>query len=132
MSAVPFTRLPFDSKNERKRQLMLKCDPRIHFALNCGAVSCPPIAVYQADSIDEDLNMATEGFLEGNTFINTDESCISTSMIFEWYKEDFGGTNENIIDWIKNRSPQKLSESIRLMSRPTLKFLTYNWDLNDK
>lgn len=111
---------------------MLECDPRIHFALNCGAVSCPPIAVYEADDLDEQLDMATEGFLESNTFVNKEDNVISLSMLFEWYKEDFGGSTEKIIDWITLHSPKDLAESIKKLKTPKVRFTSYNWDLNDK
>jgi Protein of unknown function, DUF547 len=132
LSAVPYTRPPFAVTDAAKINLMLKCDPRIHFALNCGAVSCPPIAVYEAESLEDQLDTATSGFLEGNTAIDSDNNTISLSMLFEWYKEDFGSASDNIINWIKDNSPQKLKESVAQLTKPTLKFSTYNWDLNDK
>lgn len=132
MSAVPYTRAPFALTDTSKINLMLECDPRIHFALNCGAVSCPPIAVYEAESLEDQLDTATEGFLEGNTIIDIENNTISLSMLFEWYKEDFGSAGDNIINWIKSNSPQELKESVGHLTKPTLKFSTYNWDLNDK
>ena len=111
---------------------MLKCDPRIHFALNCGAVSCPPIAVYEADDLDEQLDIATEGFLESNTSVNKEDNRISLSMLFDWYKEDFGGSADKIIDWVTLHAPKDLVESIKKLQRPKLRFNNYNWDLNDK
>lgn len=47
----------FPGKIERNWRVNSK-DYRIHFALNCGAKSCPPIAFYSANSISEDLEMA--------------------------------------------------------------------------
>ena len=38
-------------------------DPRIHFALVCGAQSCPPIRVYKGDNIAKGLSMATSTYL---------------------------------------------------------------------
>lgn len=37
-------------------------DPRIHFALVCGARSCPPIKLYAADNLEEGLAAAAEAF----------------------------------------------------------------------
>ena len=52
-------------------QLMLKrSDCRVHFALNCGATSCPPIAFYSTDRLEEQLDMATYSFLEQETRID--------------------------------------------------------------
>jgi hypothetical protein len=53
VSAVPFTSVPFRKLNDQRRKLMLEVDARIHFALNCGAKSCPPISVYLEDKIDD-------------------------------------------------------------------------------
>ena len=35
--------------------LARKFDNRIHFALNCGASSCPPVKLFRDESLDEDL-----------------------------------------------------------------------------
>lgn len=40
-------------------------DPRIHFALVCGAKSCPPIKVYTPTTLQEGLDSATSAFCEG-------------------------------------------------------------------
>ena len=37
---------------------------RIHFALNCGAKSCPPIKTFTGEEVDTQLNLATQAFLE--------------------------------------------------------------------
>ena len=40
-------------------------DPRIHFALVCGAKSCPPIKMYTPDNLEEGLNSAADAVCEG-------------------------------------------------------------------
>lgn len=77
-SATPLSSPPF-AQDDPRRSLSLECDPRIHFALNCGAVSCPPIAVYSCDAkeLDEELTMATEGFLEdGGVIADKENQCL--------------------------------------------------------
>ncbi|MFN8243723.1 MAG: DUF547 domain-containing protein [Ferruginibacter sp.] len=66
-------------------------DFRIHFALNCGAKSCPPIAFYKAANIDEQLDLATKSFLESETFINETSMTVTVSRLMLWFKGDFGG-----------------------------------------
>lgn len=68
-------------------------DYRIHFALNCGAKSCPPIAFYRYDKIDQQLDMATVAFIKGETEIDESKKRITTSKISSWFKGDFGGSN---------------------------------------
>ena len=68
-----------------------KIDFRIHFALNCGAVSCPPIAFYDYDKIDKQLETATYSFLKNDTEINAVTKTVKVSKILQWFKADFGG-----------------------------------------
>jgi hypothetical protein len=83
---------------EWEKQLRLeKTDYRIHFALNCGARSCPPILDYESDKLEEQLEMAKKSFLYSDSvFLNNSElsqpSILKVSKIFFWYKGDFGGS----------------------------------------
>ncbi len=74
------------------RQLSVQqLDYRIHFALNCGARSCPPIAFYSYDSIDEQLDLAARAFLSSETEIDDAAREVHTSRILQWFIGDFGG-----------------------------------------
>lgn len=66
-------------------------DPRIHFALNCGAASCPPIAAYEVDRIDAQLDRATRGYLETETTYDPEEGVVTVPKLLSWYRGDFGG-----------------------------------------
>ena len=75
-----------------KKLAVSKIDYRIHFALNCGAKSCPPIAFYSVDKLESQLEMATFAFLEGETDVLEDQKEIHITRLFQWFKGDFGGT----------------------------------------
>ncbi|MFK7969590.1 MAG: DUF547 domain-containing protein [Bacteroidia bacterium] len=79
------------AKKHIKRLAVNKVDYRIHFALNCGAISCPPIAFYQADRIEEQLEMAAMAFLEGETTFFDEKKEVHISRLMLWYRGDFGG-----------------------------------------
>ena len=67
-------------------------DPRIHFALVCGSRSCAPIRFYEADHIDEQLDIAARSFVKSSEVIVVPEQGkVFLSQIFRWYKRDFGG-----------------------------------------
>ena len=68
-----------------------KLDHRIHFALNCGAASCPPIAFYGSKSLENQLAIAEEGFIKGNTEVNKEQRIAKVSQLFSWFRGDFGG-----------------------------------------
>ena len=42
----------FEKQDDRFQLMVEQVDPRIHFALNCGALSCPPIAFYNSKQIE--------------------------------------------------------------------------------
>lgn len=77
-------------KNNPKLRLMVdSIDYRIHFALNCGAASCPAIAFYTEENLEEELTRAETSFASQEFIVNHQEKTISCSSLFEWYKEDF-------------------------------------------
>ncbi len=66
-------------------------DPRIHFTLNCGAKSCPPIAFYQAQRIDEQLEIATKAYLLSEAIYDTAGNKVQLPAIMGWFRRDFKG-----------------------------------------
>ncbi|WP_434036937.1 DUF547 domain-containing protein [Formosa sp. 4Alg 33] len=74
-----------------KKLAVRAVDYRIHFALNCGAKSCPPIAFYTLDKLDQQLDDAMYAFLSSETTVNSETKTIQTSKLLFWYQGDFGG-----------------------------------------
>lgn len=97
-----------------------RVDYRIHFALNCGAKSCPPIAFYNFDHIDTQLEMATNSFVEGETDIDDDKRLVTTTSLFNWYKADFGG-----IDNVKAIISKVFDKDLSSFS---ISYKKYNWE----
>jgi len=79
---------PFASAFVRRHRVA-DLDPRIHFALNCGAAACPAIAAYTADTIDEELDRAAESYLTSETVVEDGTARVPRVML--WYRGDFGG-----------------------------------------
>ena len=103
-----------------KQLAVSKIDYRIHFALNCGAKSCPPIAFYSYDDIDTQLNMATKSFLSSETDIDDARKEVQVTKIMDWFMGDFDGRTG--IRKIINEVMQKD------VTGYTIKFKPYNWD----
>lgn len=80
----------FPSKTEKKLRVN-KRDYRIHFVLNCGARSCPPVMVLQKDSLNDQLNTATRDYLQKNSRFEADNNHVITTPLFSWFRGDFGG-----------------------------------------
>ena len=97
-------------------------DYRIHFTLNCGAVSCPPIATYRAEQLEQQLDLATQSFLESETSYDEKKNEIHFTRLGWWYLADFGG----------KRGIRRIVQQYLQMGRldSTIKFKDYNWEEN--
>ena len=58
-------------------------DERIHFALVCGAKSCPPIRIYTPESLEEGLQGAAEAFCTSEVVVDPMARSVSLSKIFQ-------------------------------------------------
>ena len=96
-------------------------DFRIHFALNCGAKSCPPIAFYKVDNIDKQLDLATQSFLESETVIDDDKKTLTVTKLILWFKGDFGGEEK-----LKKALSKYLCKDF---TNYRILYKKYNWDM---
>ena len=97
-------------------------DPRIHFALNCGAISCPYIAVFDPDRVEEQLEITTEQYLKENTDYFPEENRVEVTRLMSWFRGDFGGVS-GAIDMIKSYG------IIPGDADPSVDFKEYDWTL---
>lgn len=105
-----------------KRLAVSRIDYRIHFTLNCGAKSCPPIAFYEYEKLEPQLEVATRSFLLGETDIDSIKKVVSTSKILQWFKGDFGG---------KKKILSLLSSGFNKdFSGYCIKFKDYDWTMH--
>lgn len=81
---------PFVS-NLIKKWAVTKIDFRIHFALNCGAISCPPIAFYTVENLETHLEVSSFNFIQHETQIDNEKKKVYISRLFLWFLNDFGG-----------------------------------------
>jgi hypothetical protein len=87
--ALGYLRSPFRTEFCERHELDSR-DPRIHFALNCGAESCPPIAAYTVGAIDEQLDWATEGYLAETVEYDPQAGRVRVPRVMLWFRGDFG------------------------------------------
>jgi hypothetical protein len=98
-------------------------EPRIHFAVNCAAKSCPPLAneAFTKTNLDVLLEKRTKSFINNASYNDLTKNPAMVSKIFSWYKEDFGDVvtfvNKYIYDGVKPIT--------------AIDFLEYDWTLNN-
>ena len=104
-------------------------DPRLHFALVCGAVGCPPIThfAYREADLDTQLDQQARLSLNNDAFVYSmeDNKSIYLSEIFKWYEEDFGKNKKEVIAYINGFRTAQFDDSYRVQYYP------YDWTLND-
>ena len=107
-------------------------DPRVHFAINCAARSCPPLRSepYSGDYLDIQLQESTEGFINNPTHNYLKGNTLYVSRIFEWFSGDFNG---DIIAFFLKHARGELKEKLESgRDKITVKYLDYDWSLNEK
>lgn len=97
-------------------------DNRIHFALNCGAKSCPPIAYYAPVNIDKQLELATKNYLHTESDYDTASSIIYLPKIMSWFRGDFGG-KKGLKKMLKKYGIVAKKEAYKI------RFKKYDWTL---
>jgi len=126
---------PFGKKDPRGKFTILPIDPRIHFALVCGARSCPPIGFYEQDQIDYQLQLAAMSFINSpQVRILPEKNTLLISMIFKWYKTDFGGDDRAMVDTILNFLDEGEKKNFlgKNRNRVRVKYQPYDWNLNQE
>jgi hypothetical protein len=103
-----------------RRYRLDECDPRIHFALNCGAESCPAIRAYDPNQVDEQLDRATRHYLDSEVTYDPDSGVVSVPRVFLWFRGDFGGRS-GIRSFL--RSYGALPDG----ARPKIRYQSWDW-----
>ena len=144
-SPTPFSSPPFTSQDPRLR-FIVELDPRIHFALNCGAKSCPPIKVYLDSKLDRQLQTATRGYLSSNVAIDLPQRTVTLSMLFKWFRNDFGKNDLEILRWIELHASEDIARPVHQLledvainrkksffsssSQIKINYFPYDWRIN--
>jgi hypothetical protein len=119
----------FESTDPRCAWIIAPLDVRIHFALNCASLSCPPIGVYDPENLDAQLDMAASNFIANDVAVDTGRNEVSLSQIFNWYKGDFGGY-QGILDFLLRYLPDdERRQWLKQQPSVNLAFRPYDWSL---
>ncbi len=123
-------------------------EPRIHMALVCAAMGCPPLRnePFVGDKLDEQLDDQAKRFLSNSTKfrIDRDAGKVHLSNIFKWFGDDFvkghkpdagfasGGSDAEkaILHFISGYLPAEDAEYLKT-GKYKVKYLDYDWLLNE-
>jgi Protein of unknown function, DUF547 len=119
-------------ENEKIRKVFN--DPRIHFAINCAAKSCPPIRpeAYTGAMVDAQLDDQTRRFMNSVRFAKDgNELDVHVTKIMDWFTDDFdkypGGKKAFVRKYVA-ADKQAMLDAARDID---WEYDDYDWALND-
>jgi len=120
-------------------------EPRIHAALVCAAISCPPLRreAFTGSQLDRQLEDQTNRWLASAVGLRIDRAAgdVAISPIFQWFAEDWpradpeadpvpGHEKESAVLHFIARHRPAAERQLLLEGSYRLRYLPYNWDLN--
>jgi len=106
-------------------------DPRIHYSVNCASYGCPNLMdkAWTSENIEELLDEGARTFVNSDRGIqNISGNRVKVSSIYHWYKEDFGGTDEGVIEHLKIYAAGEKAQLLKSVTR--VNDHDYDWKLN--
>jgi hypothetical protein len=120
-------------------------DPRIHAAVNCASIGCPPLyrKVFTAGGLNGQLAAASRSWASSNgAVINQAAGTVQLSQIFDWYGDDFvrradtdvpgiDGKQEAAVDFLADHLDAEVAGWLR-SGGYTIGWSDYSWKVNSK
>ena len=110
-------------------------DPRIHAAIVCASISCPPLArtPFRPNALDADLDAAMRTWLASQKkgiAIDRTHHVVRISRVFDWFEEDFEARG-GVLPTIAEHVPQEDAAWL-LKQGPdaAIRYFEYDWSLN--
>ena len=107
-------------------------DKRIHYAVNCAAYTCPHLieTAFAAANTESLLEAGARAYVNNPRGVDVvDEDFIVLSSIYEWYTEDFGGTEESVIEHLHEYADGELAAFLESFEGAVE--YDYDWSLNE-
>lgn len=105
-------------------------DARVHFAVNCASVGCPPLrnVPYTADNVEALLAENTRRALNTPLNLRIDGDVLYLTSLFDWYENDFVEMSGSVRQFIADHADPSVQQAAT--DTRTIRFIDYDWDLN--
>jgi len=106
-------------------------DPRVHYAVNCASIGCPNLRTeaFTGAKLDEQLELAAKDYVNSPRGVRFANGGPVVSSIYVWFAEDFGGTDQAVLDHLRKYAEPNLRK--RLATVKSIGKDEYDWGLND-
>ena len=105
-------------------------DERIHYAVNCASYSCPNLQrqPFTAGNLEKMLEQSAKDYINHPRGVRIDSGKLVVSSIYDWYGQDFGANEGEIVDHLRQYADKDLA--IKLNSVSHISTFEYDWLLN--
>ncbi|WP_220376492.1 DUF547 domain-containing protein [Wenzhouxiangella sp. 15190] len=105
-------------------------DARVHFAVNCASVGCPPLrkTPYTTASVEQLLDENTRRALRTPLHLHIAGDTARLSSLFDWYGPDFERAAGSVDAFIKNHLDEERAAEFEATEQS--RFIDYDWQLN--
>ena len=107
-------------------------DPRVHYAVNCASYGCPNLQneAWFGETLDAKLDDAARDYVNHPRGVTIRRNgTLEVSTIYKWFREDFGGSNDGVIEHLLEYAEPELAAQIE--AKPKITKHEYDWSLND-
>jgi hypothetical protein len=105
-------------------------DNRIHYAVNCASIGCPNLIreVFTRENVEDLLDRAAKEYVNHPRGARIEDGRLQVSSLYEWYKVDFGDSDQGVIDHLRRYATGELAKRLEGYSGGLSD--GYDWSLN--
>ena len=114
-------------------------EPRIHFALVCAAMGCPPLRseAFAGARLDQQLDDQAKVFLTASprkNWVDLEGRTVWVSQVFQFndYQKDFGGSEAAVMRFVAKYHPAGAVRQLLEAGTAKLSYTDYDWTLNSQ
>ncbi|MGQ3891777.1 DUF547 domain-containing protein [Legionella sp. CNM-4043-24] len=106
-------------------------DPRTHYALNNACIGAANLSrkAWRGDTIETQLNQAASRYINSFRGVQVIEGKLVVSKIYNWFVDDFGGSQKDVITHLRFFARQPLLNQLQHING--IDNYVYNWHLNN-
>jgi hypothetical protein len=113
-------------------------DPRLHFAVNCASISCPPLPTdaFEGERVEEQLESSAANVLGNPDYASIEDGALLLTKILEWYGSDFvnpgyGGAEKSLPAFVSKYANEDVHHFLEERKHDVeVRFRDYDWRLN--
>lgn len=110
-------------------------EPRIHFALVCAAIDCPPLRAeaYTGERLEEQLADQTEYVHTHDGWFQFDkgDNVVRLTKLYDWYGDDFKQAAGSVLAYV-GKHVSAVRKALDAGNEPSIAWLEYDWRLNSR